>query len=141
MVGSECHEKEGVISRNITEKKKVVRKVHRRRWLDVARFVAKVCEEAKGMDPVVIKVKDITPMADYVVVVSGRSDTHVKALTERVVEGLKKKRGITLLHEEGIKARRWVLLDYGALIVHIFYQPMREFYDLEGLWADAPRVK
>ncbi len=123
-----------------SSKRKAVHKVHRRRWLDVARFVAKVCEEAKGLNPVVIKVKDITPMADYVVVVSCHSDTHVKALTERVVEGLKKERGITLLHEEGARVRRWVLLDYGALIVHIFYQPMREFYDLEGLWADAPRV-
>jgi len=89
---------------------------------------------------VIIKVKDITPMADYVVVVSGRSNTHVKAVTERVVEGLKKKKGIVFLHQEGIRAWRWVLLDYGALIVHIFYQPMREFYDIEGLWADAPRV-
>lgn len=93
----------------------------------------------KVIAPVLIDVKDLTSVADAFLICSGSSNRQVTAIAEHVRRDLKKK-GIKPLSVEGEKDGHWVLMDYGHLIIHIFYEPMRNFYDLEGLWIDAPRI-
>src|SRR3954468_4738031 len=96
--------------------------------------------EKKGLEPVLIDVTDQGTYTDYILVVSGRSDRHVQAVADGVLDTLKQA-GLQAIGVEGKRDGHWVLIDFGDLIVHVFYHPMREFYDLEGLWVDAPRVK
>ena len=72
-------------------------------------------------------------------IVSGRSDRQVDAIAENVVDTMKR-RGISLIGREGNGNGRWTLLDFGDVVIHVFYHPVREFYDIESLWIDAPRV-
>lgn len=95
--------------------------------------------EKKGLEPVLLEVKDHSSYTDYILLVSARSDRHVQAVADAVVEALKK-RGARPLGVEGKRDGHWTLLDFGDVVVHVFYHPVREFYDLEGLWIDAPRV-
>jgi ribosome-associated protein len=95
--------------------------------------------DKKALEPVLLDVSEQSTYTDYILVLSGRSDRHVQAVADAVAEKLKKQRGIHPLGVEG-KDGQWALLDFGDLVVHVFYHPMREFYDLEGLWIDAPRV-
>jgi ribosome-associated protein len=78
-------------------------------------------------------------LADYFVICSGTSTRHADALSEEVAFGLKQ-RGHRLLHAEGAGTGTWVLLDFGDVIVHVFYHETRKFYNLDKLWGDAPRV-
>jgi ribosome-associated protein len=96
--------------------------------------------DKKALEPVLIDVSGQSSYTDYILVLSGRSDRHVQAVADAVKETLKKTRGAMPLGVEGERDGKWALLDFGDLIVHVFYHPMREFYDLEGLWSDAPRV-
>jgi ribosome-associated protein len=93
----------------------------------------------KSEHVVVLDVHRLTSLADVFIVCSGRSNRQVSAIGEYVVATLKKN-GIKPLSVEGLKEGQWVLLDYGDVIIHIFYEALREFYDLEGLWADAQRL-
>ena len=93
----------------------------------------------KGQDLLIIDVKGICSYADYVVVASARSTRQVKAVAEHL-SGELKKSGIRPLGTEGVDHGNWALLDYSDVIVHIFYAPVREYYELEGIWADAERV-
>ena len=95
--------------------------------------------EKKALEPVLLEVKDHSSYTDYILLVSARSDRHVQAVADAVIEALKK-RDTRPLGVEGKRDGHWTLLDFGDLVVHVFYHPMREFYDLEGLWIDAPRV-
>jgi ribosome-associated protein len=93
----------------------------------------------KAFNPVCLKLDGLTSIADYFLIVSGRTGRHVSAIAEAVSLRAKERR----LHElsaEGFREGRWALLDYGDVIVHVFHTPVREFYDLEDLWADAPRA-
>ncbi len=93
----------------------------------------------KAIDPVILEVKNLCAFADYFLVASGTSRRHVQALAEHLDEALSRA-GIEPLGREGLEEGSWVLLDYNEVIIHLFLQPFREFYDLEGLWAEAPRV-
>ncbi|MDI6853576.1 MAG: ribosome silencing factor [Deltaproteobacteria bacterium] len=93
----------------------------------------------KGLDPVVLGVKGMCGFADYFLICSGTSRRHVAALAQHVEEAMDEA-GVKPLGTEGLQDGHWVLLDYNDLVIHIFLQPMREFYDLEGLWADAERI-
>lgn len=97
-------------------------------------------EDKKALDSVVLDLREITSMADYFFICSGESTTQVRAIADGIIGRLKNKK-IKLWHTEGYEEARWILLDYGTVIVHIFYKDTREFYNLEGLWADAPLVK
>ena len=77
--------------------------------------------------------------ADYFVICSGRSDRQVQAIAEYIQTKLREYK-MRPRSVDGVSAGRWVLMDYGDVIVHIFQQPVRDFYDLEGLWSDAPQV-
>ena len=93
----------------------------------------------KAYDLVVLETGDVSSIADYFVICSGRSDTQVEAIAN-AIEAALRERGARPLAVEGLPHAQWVLLDYGDVVVHIFYVPVREFYDLERLWIRAPRV-
>jgi ribosome-associated protein len=93
----------------------------------------------RAVDPVLLDMREITLITDYFLICQGTSNVHIRALSEAVVEGLKEA-GVRPWGVEGREAARWVLLDYGDVIVHIFAEEEREFYSLERLWGDAPRV-
>jgi ribosome-associated protein len=93
-----------------------------------------------GLQPVLIDVSAMGSYTDFIGIVSGRSDRQVDAIAESVSMALKA-RGLYPLGQEGTGSGRWTLLDFGSFVVHIFYHPVREFYDLESLWIEAPRVK
>lgn len=94
--------------------------------------------EKKALDLVILEVKSLTSFADYFIICSGQSRRQVLALAQHLEEAMAK-RGVKPLGIEGREEGQWVLLDFNDVIVHIFYQPVREFYDLEGLWGEAPR--
>ena len=95
--------------------------------------------DRKAIDVVVLDVADLTSYADIFIICSGRSNRQVNAIADFIKTELKKHK-IRPLGVEGTKDGHWVLLDYGHVIIHVFYEPVREFYDLEGLWADAKRI-
>lgn len=93
----------------------------------------------KGRDIQILKVEDITVMADYFVICTGMSNTQLKAIAGDVEFEISK-HGIEPLHIEGYGDSTWVLLDYGSVIIHVFYKDAREYYKLERLWADAKEI-
>ncbi len=93
----------------------------------------------KASDIVLLNLRGIVSYADYFLVCSGRSDRQVQAIAQSIETELKK-RGHHALGIEGMNQGRWVLMDYGDVIVHIFQESVRRFYDLEGLWIEAPQV-
>ena len=95
--------------------------------------------ELKAHEPVVLDLRGISTATDFFVLASGNSDVHVRAIAEHVVEELKRK-GIRPGHIEGIEGGNWVLLDYIDFVVHVLHPEARIFYQLEGLWEDAPRL-
>lgn len=96
-------------------------------------------QERKGVDGVVLDLRTISDATDFFVVVSGTSDTHVRAIAEHVMQTLAGQ-GAKAHHVEGLTQGRWVLLDYVDFVVHVFHPSLRSFYQLEGLWGDAPRT-
>jgi ribosome-associated protein len=94
----------------------------------------------KAIDMVVLDVRGLTSVSDIFIICSGRSNRQVSAIAEYIQVTLKK-HAIKPLSVEGEKKGHWVLLDYGHVIIHVFYEPVRAFYDLEGLWIDAKRIE
>lgn len=94
----------------------------------------------KAQNPVLLKLAKLSSLTDYFLIVTARSGRHVKAVADAILEDARS-RGIPPYSVEGITQGHWALLDYGDVIVHVFFEPTREFYDLEGLWAEAPREK
>lgn len=93
----------------------------------------------KALDLVLLDVSRFSSFADFFVICSGKSSRQVQSIAENLEEVLRE-RGIKPIGVEGKREGHWVLMDYGDIIVHIFYEPIRFFYDLESLWADAPRL-
>ncbi|MBI4209203.1 MAG: ribosome silencing factor [Deltaproteobacteria bacterium] len=99
----------------------------------------KIAEDRKGINPLILDLRRYGTLTDFFVIVSGASDRQVSALVEEMQKALGQKD----LHPhgiEGVQAARWILLDYDDVVVHIFQEADRAFYDLEGLWSNAPRV-
>jgi ribosome-associated protein len=94
----------------------------------------------KAKNLIILNVKDLSSFADYFIICSGTSDRQVQAIAESIQDNLKEN-GILPLGIEGERIGKWVLMDYEDIIVHIFYEPIREFYDIERLWADALRME
>ena len=95
--------------------------------------------DKKALAPVVLDVRGLASYTDFIVLLSGSSDRHVGAIADGVVDALAKERKRPI-GKEGSKGGQWTLVDFGDVIVHIFYHPVREFYDLESFWVDAPRL-
>lgn len=92
--------------------------------------------DVKGRDVTVLNVNGSFDLADYFVLVSGRSDRQVQGICNRVIEEMREL-GIKPISVEGFDRGHWVLIDFGDVILHVFYEPLREHYDIEGLWARA----
>jgi len=105
----------------------------------LARRIATICDEAKASDVSTLRVLELVQYADYFVICTGRSDRHVRAIYEAVLDQLLEDK-IKPLSVEGTDAGQWICCDYVLVVVHIFYEPVREFYGLERLWSDAPRL-
>ena len=107
--------------------------------LDVARLVVELAEDKKAADIVLLEIAPFTTVADYLVICSGGSERQLDAIADAVTAGLKHA-GLPIVGREGEPASHWVLIDAGAVIVHVFAPPEREYYALEKLWADAKTV-
>ena len=106
----------------------------------LAAACTRIALDTKAEDLVVLDVRGLASFTDYFVIMSGRSTRHVQGLAEAIEGELRAKR-VNSKHSEGLREGLWVLLDLGDVVVHIFYHESRAFYDLEGLWHDAPRIK
>ena len=110
------------------------------RSLEVALTALRAALEKKALEPVLLDVRELASYTDYILVVSGRSDRQVSAIGDGVLEALAREQGLRAIGAEGLKGGQWSLLDFGDVIVHVFHHPVRELYDLESFWVDAPRV-
>ena len=106
---------------------------------ELAHRIVNVASDKKATDIVLLRTAEITTMADYFVIASGRSETQVQALSKAIVDELRDE-GIKPIGVEGLSSARWVLLDYGSVIVHLFAPEEREYYGLERLWSSATQV-
>jgi len=104
-----------------------------------AQRAAHLCLDLKAHDVLLLNLKPVSDMTDYFVIGSGTSDTHVRSVAEHVMDELRKE-GVRPAHVEGLQQGRWVLLDYVDFVVHLFHPTLRQFYQLERLWADAEPV-
>ena len=107
--------------------------------LDKAKLCLKIIKERKALDPVLLAVGNLTSITDYFLLASGNSSRQVQAIS-RHLQKRTREAGFRPNGIEGEQEGHWVLLDYGDVIIHLFYEPVREFYDLEGLWIEAKRV-
>jgi ribosome-associated protein len=107
--------------------------------LDLAQTCSRIALTSKAEDVVVLDVREMSSFTDYFVIMSGRSTRHVQALADSLEGELRSKR-IKTSRTEGMQEGKWVLIDFGDVVVHVFYHEQRKFYDLEGLWYDAPRI-
>jgi ribosome-associated protein len=112
----------------------------RRESLALAKAAVAAALDKKAIEPVLIDVSGRASYADFIVLLSGRSDRQVEAIAEGVCEAVAAL-GRRPMGREGARNGRWVLLDFGDVVVHVFYHPLREVFDIESLWIDAPRVK
>lgn len=106
---------------------------------ETAVLAAKSISNKIGLDIQVIKISDISVLADYMVIATGNSSTHVRALANEVEYQLDKA-GVSVSHIEGHRSDTWILLDYVDVIVNVFSEEAREFYDLDRLWQDGKPV-
>ena len=100
---------------------------------------AREAVEYKALELVVLDVSRFSSLADYFIICSGKSSRQVQGIADNLERGLRA-RGIKPIGCEGKQEGHWVLLDYGDVIIHVFYEPVRLFYDLESLWSEASRV-
>jgi ribosome-associated protein len=105
-----------------------------------AAFTSRIAADKKAMDVVVLDMRDASSITDYFLICSGGSERQVQAIADAIDEQLTQS-GIESLGVEGYREGRWILMDYGDVIVHVFSQETREFYDLERLWANAAKIE
>lgn len=101
---------------------------------------ARALDDKKGIDPVVLDVGEVLAITDFFVVASGTNTRQVRTLAEEVEKAAKEATGRSPVRTEGVRDLRWVVLDYGDVVVHVFLDETRRFYDLERLWSDVPRL-
>lgn len=107
---------------------------------EAALLAASAAADKKGADIVVVEVGPVLVITEYFVIVTGSNDRHVKAIVEEVEKRLKDA-GLQAIGREGEQQAAWVLLDFGEIVVHVFQPVERDFYRLERLWGDAPRLE
>ena len=101
--------------------------------------MAELANDKKAVDTVVLELKELSTIADYFVICSGDNTAQIKAIAESIDEYFSKKK-VFPIGKEGLDFARWVLIDYGDIVIHIFNQEARGYYDLEKFWIDAPRI-
>lgn len=108
--------------------------------LEKTKLCLKIVNERKAIDPVSFEVGKLTSITDYFIIASGNSNRQVQAITRHLQKRMREE-GFRPYGVEGEQEGHWVLMDYGDVVIHVFYQPYREFYDLESLWIEAPRIR
>jgi len=107
--------------------------------LGIARKARRALEEKKGQDVVLLDVRGLSEITDYIVIVAGSSPPHLKALSEEVLHVLKES-GVRCYRKSGIPEAGWLVIDYIDAVIHIFSSESRRYYAIEALWAQAPRL-
>lgn len=107
---------------------------------ELALEIASYIDDKKGRDIQILDVRHLSSIADYFVIATGTSNTHVNAIAEGVIDGLREK-DIHLSHKEGRRGGNWILLDYLDVVVHVFTTAERDFYDIERIWSDAEKLE
>ena len=107
--------------------------------LNKAKLCSKIIGERKAINPVLFEVGTLVSITDYFLIASGNSSRQVQAIARHLQRKMREQ-GFRPDGTEGERDGHWVLIDYGDVVIHLFYQPIREFYDLEGLWIEAPRM-
>lgn len=108
--------------------------------LELARHIVDVVEDRKAEDIVLLDLRPDTVIADFFVLCNGNSDRQIRALSEYVTEDVKERFGFKPYSSEGTPESGWVLMDYGSVVLHIFDEDTRDYYDLEGLWHEVAQV-
>jgi len=109
-------------------------------WVRWARAAATVADDMKATDTLIIDVGEVFAVSDYFVITAGSNSRQVHAIVDAVEKNLKGLDGPSPVRIEGLDGLEWVLMDYGGFVVHVFQQQQRDFYQLERLWGDRPRV-
>ena len=107
--------------------------------IEKTRLIVKASQDKKAVEPVILEIKELTVIADYFVICSGESGTQVGAIADNIREEMVKS-GVRPRSVEGADHNSWVLIDYGDVIVHVFENETRDYYELEKLWLDAPQI-
>lgn len=107
---------------------------------EATKVAYKAIDDKMGVDIKVLDISEISPIADYFVIASATNSSQLRALAESVEEELHKKCNMQKTHCEGVQTKSWILLDFNHIIVHLFNQEDREFYNLERIWADAKEI-
>lgn len=108
---------------------------------NLALTLTELAFDKKAFNVKLLHVTELVGYCDYFVVASGRSDRQVSAIGDHILATMKKEHGRIPVGSEGVEHGQWVLIDYGDVVVHVFNAPVREFYDLDGLWQEAERVE
>jgi ribosome-associated protein len=104
----------------------------------LARIIVDLASDKKGENIVLMDMRPVSPIADYFVIISGTSDRQLKAIIDHIEQEIKQKYDVRPWRVEGVASNGWVLIDYGDVVVHVFLPERRAYYDLEGLWREAP---
>ena len=107
---------------------------------DIAIFAAQTAEDKKGDTIIVYDLRGLTDLTDYFVIVTAHSKAQIRAIVETISHDLKKQHNVNKYGQEGNENGQWILLDYSDCVIHIFSPQLRDYYGLESLWGDAPRV-
>lgn len=107
---------------------------------EFALVAAEAASDKKAVDVIAIEVSELLVVTDHFVICSGNTDIQVRAIADEVEERLREQCGLKVRGREGVDEGKWVLLDFGDLVVHVFQPDERAFYRLENLWSDAPRL-
>ncbi|MCP4681694.1 MAG: ribosome silencing factor [Desulfobacterales bacterium] len=107
--------------------------------IEKAKLCFSIIKERKAIDPLLFEVGKLTSITDYFIIAGGNSSRQVQAITSHTVKRMREE-GFRPFGVEGEQEGHWVLMDYGDVVIHVFYQPTREFYDLEGLWIEATQI-
>jgi len=108
--------------------------------LSLVRCAAAAADDKKANEPLIIDVGEVFAISDYFVIASGSSTRQVHAIVDGIEEDVRRIGGPSPVRIEGVDEREWVLMDYGSFVVHVFKQEQRDFYQLERLWGDRPRI-
>ena len=109
--------------------------------LALVRLAARVAAESRGQDIVALDMRELTPLFDYFLIITGRSGRQIRAIADDIDHALLEQLADKYVRKEGYKESRWVVLDYGDVLIHVFDEELRDFYRLEELWADAKRAE
>ncbi len=108
--------------------------------MNIAKLAAKTASDKKAKDVIVLEIAELSVIADYFVICSGNSETQVQAVSKEIKDKMEES-NIQVKGIEGMDQARWVLIDLGDVVVHVFHKEERDFYNLERLWRDAPVVE